>query len=230
MLRQSVIIYIVTNRQWLASNAYIYSILRSVFQLKIIMQTVDKVTVFLAELIGTGMLLFFGCAGCITWGGPANHFQIVINFGLAVMAAVQIFGCISGAHLNPSVTVAALIFKKVDFTTACIYVTAQLLGSFMGFGLLKVLTPDNVFGSVTIVNGTEIETENALCLTMPHSSLSALQAVVLEFVATSVLILTCCACAWDSRNANHHDSLSLRFGLTIASIAYSVVSESFRSM
>lgn len=187
------------------------------------MQTVDKVTVFLAELIGTGLLLFFGCAGCLTWGGPANHFQIVVNFGLAVMAAIQIFGCVSGAHLNPSVTVAALIFKKVDFTTACIYVAAQLLGAFMGFGLLKLLTPESIFSPVTIVNGTETQADG-MCLTMPHSSLSALQAVSLEFVATSVLILTCCACAWDSRNANHHDSLSLRFGLTITLLAYSVVS------
>lgn len=192
------------------------------FKLKIIMQTVDKVTVFLAELIGTGMLLFFGCAGCITWGGPANHFPIVFSFGLAVMVPVQIFGCISGAHLNPAVTVAAFIFKKVDLTSACLYVVAQLLGAFMGFGLLKWLTPDSIFSPLNIVNGTEVEP--VLCLTMPHSSLSALQAVVLEFVATSVLILTCCACAWDSRNANHHDSLSLRFGLTIVLLAYSVVS------
>lgn len=154
------------------------------------MQTVDKVTVFLAELIGTGLLLFFGCAGCITWGGPANHFPIVLNFGLAVMAAVQIFGCISGAHLNPAVTVAALIFKKVNPTTACIYVTAQLLGGFMGFGLLKVLTPDSVFNPV--LNGTEVETANGLCLTMPHTSLSAVQAVAIEFVATSVLVSRFC--------------------------------------
>lgn len=188
------------------------------------MQTVDKVIVFLAELIGTGMLLFFGCAGCITWGGPANHFPIVMSFGLAVMVPIQIFGCVSGAHLNPSVTVAALVFKKIDFALASIYVAAQFLGAFMGFGLLKWLTPDSVFNPLKIVNGTEIATENGLCLTMPHSSLSDMQAVVLEFLATSVLILSVCACAWDSRNASYHDSLPLRFGLTITLLAYSVVS------
>lgn len=185
------------------------------------MKYFDKLPAFLAELIGTGLLLFFGCAGCIPWFG-SNHLQIVLNFGLAVMAVVQIFGCISGAHFNPAVTIAAFICKRVDINTACLYFVAQLIGSFMGFGLLKVVTPASKF-SHTFANSS-IESTFELCMTLPETSISSWQAVLIEFVATAVLILTCCACAWDKRNSNHHDSLPLRFGLTVAGLACAVVS------
>lgn len=185
------------------------------------MKYFDKLPAFLAELIGTGLILFFGCAGCIRWDGISNHLQIVLNFGLAIMIVVQIFGCISGAHFNPAVTIAALICKKVDVNTMCIYFVAQLIGAFMGFGLLKVVTPVSIFNQTS---GSAV----GLCTTIPHASVSPLQAVLIEFVATAVLILTCCACAWDKRNANHHDSLPLRFGLTVAGLACAIVSLKYR--
>lgn len=185
------------------------------------MKHMDKITVFIAELLGTGMLLFFGCAGCITYwsGGVANHLQIVLNFGFAVMFCIQIFAPLSGAHLNTAVTVAAIIFGKIDLAMGGIYFVAQALGSFMGFGLLKFVTPAQIFspGGVT-ANST------GLCMTIPHEAVSASQAVILEFIGTSVVILICCACAWDPRNAHNHDSLPLRFGLAIAGIACAIVS------
>lgn len=76
--------------------------------------TLDKVSKFLAELLGTGLLVFLGCMGCINWDGHLTHLQIVFNFGLVVMAVIQIFGCVSGAHLNPAVTAAAWVYKMVD--------------------------------------------------------------------------------------------------------------------
>lgn len=188
------------------------------------MKYFDKLPAFLAEFIGTGLLLFFGCAGCVTWNGN-THLQIVLNFGLAVMFVVQIFACISGAHFNPAVTIAAFICKKVDMSTAVIYFLAQLFGSFVGFGLLMVVTPESQFSRPSLIqNGTAFE----LCRTFPATSVSSWQAVLIEFIATAVLILTCCACAWDKRNANHHDSLPLRFGLTVSGLACAVVSVKHR--
>lgn len=186
------------------------------------MKYFDIIPAFLAELIGTGLLLFFGCAGCIKWDGISNHLQIVLNFGFAVMFVVQIFGCISGAHFNPAVSISAFICKKIDINTTCIYFVAQLIGSWLGFGLLKVLTPISIFNQ-TSGNSSVVPTAG-LCMTLPHSTVSPWLAVWIEFVATAVLILTCCACAWDKRNANHHDSLPLRFGLTVAGLACAMVS------
>lgn len=75
---------------------------------------VDKLSVFLAEALGTGLLVFLACLGCMTWGQPYNHLQTVLSVGLVVLIIVQTFGCISGAHINPSITVAATIFRLID--------------------------------------------------------------------------------------------------------------------
>lgn len=74
----------------------------------------DRISVFLAELIGTAMLMFFGCMSCIQWDGPPNPLQTAIAFGMIVMIIIQIFGCVSGAHLNPAVTLAAVIYNLID--------------------------------------------------------------------------------------------------------------------
>lgn len=164
----------------------------------------DIVSLFLAELSGLGFILFFGCMGCLN-GAP--HYQIALNFGIAVMTSVQIFGFISGAHFNPAVTAAALICKKITLPMACIYFMAQMLGGFMGFGLLKLVIPKEAFSS-------------GLCSTVPREDVSTIQALTIEFVATTVLILVCCA-VWDERNSHLHDSVALRFGFVIFMLACS---------
>lgn len=168
----------------------------------------DTAAMFLAELIGVGFILFFGCMGCIN-GQPLS---IALNFGIAVMTSIQIFGFISGAHFNPAVTIAAVIYKKISIHMACIYFMAQMLGGFMGFGLLKLVIPHHIFKPNSTGPG--------LCTTMPHEDISDIQAFTIEFVATTALILVCCA-VWDHRNDHLHDSVSLRFGFLIFMLACS---------
>ncbi|XP_037048347.1 aquaporin AQPAe.a-like isoform X3 [Bradysia coprophila] len=171
----------------------------------------DTVSMFLAELNGVGFILFFGCMGCLN-GAP--HLQIALNFGIAVMTSVQIFGFISGAHFNPAVTVAALIYKKISVPMACIYFMAQMMGGFMGFGLLKLVIPTDTFSPANETNGP------GLCTTIPRYDVTDFQALTIEFVATAVLILVCCA-VWDERNSHLHDSVALRFGFVIFMLACS---------
>lgn len=170
----------------------------------------DVVTVSLAELTGIGIIVFFGCMGCLN-GAP--HLQIALNFGISVMVAVQIFGFISGAHFNPAVTIAAFIYKKITLPMACIYVISQMLGGFLGFGLLKVVIPEDTFGPRN-------STGPGLCTTVPRYDVTDVQAFGIEFVATAALILVCCA-VWDERNSHLHDSVSLRFGFVIFMLACS---------
>lgn len=75
-------------------------------------KAIDKISIFLSELLGTALLLFLGCMSCISWDGkPVNSLQIGIAFGMVVMIIIQTFGCVSGAHLNPAVTLAAIIYN-----------------------------------------------------------------------------------------------------------------------
>lgn len=78
-------------------------------------EKVDKIAVFLAELLGTALLIFLGCIGCLPWNGqPPNLLQAAITFGMVVMLIIQIFGCVSGAHLNPVITVAAVVYDIIS--------------------------------------------------------------------------------------------------------------------
>ncbi|XP_050097503.1 aquaporin-like [Anopheles aquasalis] len=174
--------------------------------------TLDNIAVFLAELIGTGLLVMLGCMGCVSGlGHIPGHFELAINFGLIVMIIVQVFGCVSGSHLNPAVTAGAWVYDLVSTKMALAYVAAQCIGSFMGYGILKMLTPAAVFD-------TAKEQGAGFCVTQPNSLITTTQAVGIEFVATMVLILVCCG-VWDPRNAKHHDSVALKFGFTVGALA-----------
>lgn len=77
-------------------------------------ESVYVIKKILAEILGTALLLFFGCMGCLTWNREYNHLQSNITMGLVIMMVIQVFGCVSGAYLNPSVTVAAAVYKLLS--------------------------------------------------------------------------------------------------------------------
>ncbi|XP_011190596.1 aquaporin AQPAn.G isoform X1 [Zeugodacus cucurbitae] len=179
-------------------------------KLKMKNSTLDKICSFLGELIGTGLLVFLGCMGCVKNAAyENNHFQMTFNFGLVVLVIIQCFGCVSGAHLNPAVTLAAYIYNLVSLPMAGIYFVGQMLGGFIGYGLLKALIP---------TNAVTLEGPHNLCVTSVHGDINAWQGCAIEFIITGVLIFTCCG-VWDPRNSKFHDSVPIRFGLAISCLA-----------
>lgn len=58
--------------------------------------TLDAISLVLAELVGIALVMFFGCMGCIPYGGTPIHLQTVLNFGFIIMSMIQVFGYISG--------------------------------------------------------------------------------------------------------------------------------------
>jgi len=188
-------------------------------------QKPSKLAVCLAEFIGTAMLLFFGCMGCISDYYPAGtitHFLPCLTFGLTVFVIIQIFGHISGAHLNPAVTIATIYMGMLEYHMIPIYIVPQFAGAFLGFAALKALVPaeytaQEVFDEVTNTTTTRL----GLCTTVPDPLLHSGQAFCMEMLATAVLILVCCS-IWDKRNSMHHESLPLRFGFVVATLAMTV--------
>lgn len=75
------------------------------------METLSKL---FAEFIATGLLMFGGCAGGLPWGKSPTDMYGAVSFGLVVLMLVQTYGAVSGAHLNPAVTLAALIYKLIS--------------------------------------------------------------------------------------------------------------------
>ncbi|XP_012226161.1 aquaporin isoform X2 [Linepithema humile] len=167
----------------------------------------------LAELIGLSMLVFLGCMGCVgSLGVVPPHLQIALTFGLAVMVVIQCIGHISQAHINPAVTVASVILGKKTIPEALIYLVSQIIGAIIGYGMLKVVTPEDHLTASTA------DQSHLFCVTDLHADLSAIQGLIVEGIATSILIFVVCA-VWDARNEKNADSVPIRFGFTVAVLA-----------
>ena len=107
---------------------------------------------YCSEFIGTLVLVFMGCGsavflGCAPDGG---HLAVALAFGLSIVAMAYVIGNISGCHINPAVSLAMLLRKKLSIADFCGYVVAQVAGAIAGAGLLKLLVS---FGIVDQAGG-----------------------------------------------------------------------------
>jgi aquaporin Z len=129
----------------------------------------------LAELLGTFTLVFAGTGAIVinhASGGAIGHAGIALTFGLVVLAMIYTFGDVSGAHLNPAVTMAFAGAGRFPWREVPCYVLAQAAGAFGASGLLRALFPNDVTLGATFPSGT------------------VGQSFILEFVLTAILMLT----------------------------------------
>lgn len=97
---------------------------------------------FFGEVVGTFLLVFFGCgavAVSILHEAHIGLFQVAIIWGLGLAVAIQISGPLSGAHLNPAITLAFVTTGQTHWTRAWGYFVAQFFGAFLAAGTLFLL-------------------------------------------------------------------------------------------
>lgn len=102
-----------------------------------------------AEVIGTFILVFIGCGSIVCdtvtaidgIPGRVGLVGIAIAFGLVVTAMIYAIGDVSGAHINPAVTVALLARKKFPLADAVCYIAAQMVGAIAAAMALRLLHP-----------------------------------------------------------------------------------------
>ncbi|MBR5658446.1 MAG: MIP family channel protein [Lachnospiraceae bacterium] len=96
---------------------------------------------YVAEFIGTFVLVLFACGTAVVVGcnTPAGYLATAISFGLVIVAMAYSIGNISGCHINPAVSFAMLILKKMDVKDFCGYIVAQFLGAIAGAAVLMLL-------------------------------------------------------------------------------------------
>lgn len=111
----------------------------------------ERFTKFCAETIGTFLLIFFGCGSIIACQANAQAlpaFIIPIIFGLVVFAMVHALGHISGAHINPAVTLALASVKRFPLKDVPLYLLGQFLGACGAIAVLIYLFPEShTYGS-----------------------------------------------------------------------------------
>jgi len=115
---------------------------------------------YIAELIGTFALVFCGTGAIIInqqSGGAITHMGVAITFGLIVMSMIYSLGNISGAHLNPAVSIAFTIAKSFPVKQLPGYIISQLTGALLASFTLKFLFPSNQFLGITTPAGLEMQ-------------------------------------------------------------------------
>ena len=103
--------------------------------------------IFVAEVIGTAILVLFGCGAAVIAGAVVNsgfpagigYTGISLAFGLAIVAAAYGLGAISGAHLNPAVSLGMLMAGRIDAGAFVSYAVAQVIGAILGAAILYVI-------------------------------------------------------------------------------------------
>lgn len=167
-----------------------------------------------AEVIGTLVLVFFGC-GSVTYASatnaPSTITTIGLTFGIAIVVMVYAFGRVSGGHFNPAVSVGAALSGRIAWRHVGLYVLAQLVGALLGALLLFLL-----------MQGYEtFEAEGNMGQNSfgdAGSGYAWWAAFLLEMLITFVFVTVILAVT-DTRN-EHPGLAPLAIGLTLAAIHF----------
>ena len=149
---------------------------------------------YLAEAVGTMILVVFGCGVAVATGvdGPAGVLATALSFGLVIAALSYAIGHISGCHLNPAVTLAMWMMKRIQTKDAIMYMIAQVVGGIVGAAGVALF-----FGTFTFLGANEVQP----VLTYEYGDGAALAvALVIEIFLTFAFVLAVIGVAEKTEN------------------------------
>lgn len=134
---------------------------------------------FIAELIGTAVLVFFGCGAVVLAGfDVVGQLGIALAFGFAIIAMAYGIGPVSGCHVNPAVSLGAFIAGRMTAKDMVVYWVAQFIGALLGAALIGMIAKTG-FAQLG-QNGFEAGSPGGYSL---HAAL------VFEIVATAIFLI-----------------------------------------
>lgn len=159
---------------------------------------------YLAEGIGTMVLVLMGCGAAVFFGcaaGTAQHLAVAFAFGLSVMGMAYCIGGISGCHINPAITLGVWLSKRMSGKEAVGYMVAQFIGALVGSAILYALTSTGDYGESTATGANGF------------SESEMLQAFIAETVFTFVFVLVVLGSTDSKKGAGNFAGLAI--GLTL---------------
>lgn len=154
---------------------------------------------YFAEMVGTMVLVLMGCGTAVSLSCGVDTASVVgtaLAFGLSVVAMAYAIGGISGCHINPAITFGVWLSKRMNGKDALMYVLFQVIGAFIGAGILYALAPESGLGANTIQSG-----------------ISTCGAVIAEVVFTFVFVLVVLGTTDEKKGAGNLAGLAI--GLTL---------------
>ncbi|MCS4285082.1 glycerol uptake facilitator protein [Pseudomonas sp. BIGb0278] len=179
----------------------------------------------MAEFFGTALLIFFG-TGCVAAlkvaGASFGLWEISIIWGVGVSMAIYLTAGVSGAHLNPAVSIALSLFAGFEKRKLPFYILAQVAGAFCAAALVYSLYSTLFFDyeqSHAMVRGSQASLELASVFsTYAHPALSIGQAFLVEMIITAILMAVIMALTDDNNGLPRGAMAPLLIGLLIAVI------------
>lgn len=168
----------------------------------------------LAEFIGTFTLVFGGCGTAIFAGGSVGFLGVSLAFGLTVVAMAYGVGHISGAHLNPAVSLGVLVNGRMSLNEFFVYVVSQILGGIAAAGVLYFLASQS---GMAIGGFAANGYGEAFAGAAGYQQISAAGAFVTEALLTFLFLIVILGVT-DGKNSSTGKFGGLAIGLTLTLI------------
>lgn len=164
---------------------------------------------YISELIGTMVLVLFGCGSAAIAGSVLGNLGIALAFGLSIVAMAYVIGDISGCHINPAVSIGMWIDGRMESKDMIMYILFQCIGAVIGIALLAV-----IINSAPVLGGYMATGLGQNGFGDASSvGLNVVGAIIVEIILTFVFVFTVLGVTKKTENAT---IAGIVIGLTLA--------------
>ena len=164
---------------------------------------------YIAELIGTMVLVLFGCGSAAIAGSVLGNLGIAMAFGLSIVAMAYVIGDISGCHINPAVSIGMWIDGKMEAKDLIMYIVFQCIGAIIGIALLAAIINSSAYLGGYATTGLG---QNGFGMAS-SVGLNVVGAIIVEIILTFVFVFTVLGVTKKVENAT---IAGIVIGLTLA--------------
>lgn len=160
--------------------------------------------VYIGELIGTALLVLIGCGATIFAGRSIGVLGIALAFGFGLTVVVYLIDGVSGAHVNPAITLTLALSGKFPWNKVLGYIVAQIVGAILGSAILFAIVSNMTNGALIVNTG--------FATNVLSSGVEVIAGALIEIIMTMVF----CLAVLDTTRTNwSKDSIPLAYGIAL---------------